>query len=104
MPARDGPLQAIPLPSADPTADYDDRSADRTASMTSLSSSVSFGCLNIRSLNNKLDDLLEVRRDHSIDVLCLVETWHDADCVSFRRRSEERRVGKECRSRWSPYH
>ena len=23
---------------------------------------------------------------------------------SWRRRSEERRVGKECRSRWSPYH
>src|SRR2546430_9027323 len=23
---------------------------------------------------------------------------------SSRRRSEERRVGKECRSRWSPYH
>src|SRR5256886_8706081 len=23
---------------------------------------------------------------------------------SRRRRSEERRVGKECRSRWSPYH
>src|SRR5258706_8658149 len=22
----------------------------------------------------------------------------------FRDRSEERRVGKECRSRWSPYH
>ena len=22
----------------------------------------------------------------------------------FRIRSEERRVGKECRSRWSPYH
>ena len=22
----------------------------------------------------------------------------------FRPRSEERRVGKECRSRWSPYH
>ena len=22
----------------------------------------------------------------------------------FRVRSEERRVGKECRSRWSPYH
>src|SRR2546426_11086072 len=22
----------------------------------------------------------------------------------IRRRSEERRVGKECRSRWSPYH
>src|SRR3712207_8561980 len=27
-------------------------------------------------------------------------------CLSrqVRRRSEERRVGKECRSRWSPYH
>src|SRR3712207_8414687 len=24
--------------------------------------------------------------------------------VGVRRRSEERRVGKECRSRWSPYH
>ena len=26
------------------------------------------------------------------------------DDVSFTIRSEERRVGKECRSRWSPYH
>ena len=24
--------------------------------------------------------------------------------ASGKRRSEERRVGKECRSRWSPYH
>ena len=24
--------------------------------------------------------------------------------VSVKERSEERRVGKECRSRWSPYH
>src|ERR1043166_6320122 len=24
--------------------------------------------------------------------------------LNFRVRSEERRVGKECRSRWSPYH
>src|SRR2546430_5618317 len=27
-----------------------------------------------------------------------------AVCVVDVRRSEERRVGKECRSRWSPYH
>ena len=27
-------------------------------------------------------------------------TWRDM----ARQRSEERRVGKECRSRWSPYH
>ena len=24
--------------------------------------------------------------------------------IAGHRRSEERRVGKECRSRWSPYH
>src|SRR2546430_5167850 len=28
---------------------------------------------------------------------------HDASKL-IERRSEERRVGKECRSRWSPYH
>src|SRR3989338_8490995 len=27
-----------------------------------------------------------------------------ADCEAAVCRSEERRVGKECRSRWSPYH
>ena len=27
-----------------------------------------------------------------------------AYCTSACARSEERRVGKECRSRWSPYH
>ena len=25
-------------------------------------------------------------------------------CITALLRSEERRVGKECRSRWSPYH
>ena len=25
-------------------------------------------------------------------------------CEATEQRSEERRVGKECRSRWSPYH
>ena len=28
----------------------------------------------------------------------------DLDLNSLHARSEERRVGKECRSRWSPYH
>ena len=27
-----------------------------------------------------------------------------ADGLTAAERSEERRVGKECRSRWSPYH
>src|SRR6266540_5643597 len=28
----------------------------------------------------------------------------DSSPAPIRSRSEERRVGKECRSRWSPYH
>ena len=31
-------------------------------------------------------------------------TWYDIYGPSGTGRSEERRVGKECRSRWSPYH
>src|SRR5256886_15576801 len=30
--------------------------------------------------------------------------WYAGRYMSLRTRSEERRVGKECRSRWSPYH
>ena len=38
------------------------------------------------------------------------ERWYEEERASLlallpdHRRSEERRVGKECRSRWSPYH
>ena len=28
----------------------------------------------------------------------------ETHAIDIHRRSEERRVGKECRSRWSPYH
>ena len=28
----------------------------------------------------------------------------EVDSLALANRSEERRVGKECRSRWSPYH
>ena len=34
-----------------------------------------------------------------------VKSFADGEAsVSLYERSEERRVGKECRSRWSPYH
>src|SRR3712207_9463735 len=39
------------------------------------------------------------------DLTCTVEEQvAEGDKVVSRWRSEERRVGKECRSRWSPYH
>ena len=33
-----------------------------------------------------------------------VESLEDEESIETVSRSEERRVGKECRSRWSPYH
>ena len=37
-------------------------------------------------------------------VLDMKKVVQDIQEVTERYRSEERRVGKECRSRWSPYH
>src|SRR2546430_15938735 len=53
-----------------------------------------------------------VRREKQllIDLLCasaggpLYYTGRDMAITHRGMRSEERRVGKECRSRWSPYH
>jgi len=44
---------------------------------------------------------LEARGDLDVDQHHTVE---DVGIVLGQARSEERRVGKECRSRWSPYH
>ena len=35
--------------------------------------------------------------------LKLAQAGYDV-IINYAGRSEERRVGKECRSRWSPYH
>jgi hypothetical protein len=53
---------------------------------------VSFGVISIRSLMNKVDDVLDVLRGRSIfQVLRLNETWHDySTCV--RRRSSGHQV------------
>ena len=38
------------------------------------------------------------------DVRLTASPFKHAEDMDIRYRSEERRVGKECRSRWSPYH
>ena len=47
-----------------------------------------------------------LRRDNNLKDHALLGMEHfgtEAPSVMYER-SEERRVGKECRSRWSPYH
>ena len=36
--------------------------------------------------------------------MALKKFLNKIDKLEIEKRSEERRVGKECRSRWSPYH
>src|ERR1035438_10640892 len=88
------------------------------------SSASFFGC-GLRQIHQKLDSMLKPtekniartaatkyctptssRRfaaDHQMAKPSAVAMWY---CHSLLKvgRSEERRVGKECRSRWSPYH
>jgi len=44
-----------------------------------------FGCMYVRSAAGKIDDIIAMKRDQSIDVLCLCEMWHDEGSVSIRR-------------------
>ena len=53
-----------------------------------------------RSLHQRLADSAEVEGVSLNQYVSALLSEGDA----VRRRSEERRVGKECRSRWSPYH
>ena len=40
---------------------------------------------------------------NNLDTLASYQELEKAERINLAR-SEERRVGKECRSRWSPYH
>src|SRR5690554_4354327 len=49
-------------------------------------------------------DAMDILYSEKVDGFCLVSSDSDFTRLATRlRRSEERRVGKECRSRWSPY-
>ena len=48
--------------------------------------------------------LIAVFRESLPDREILLTTPGDCNTDGIVLRSEERRVGKECRSRWSPYH
>ena len=68
--------------------------------------------LNLKSKNSDFQDL-EHLDGVSISTVCAnlyskprddLVMFYFRDGANYASRSEERRVGKECRSRWSPYH
>ena len=46
----------------------------------------------------------EIKDPRIAPMTSVVDVEVAPDLKTCRARSEERRVGKECRSRWSPYH
>ena len=67
--------------------------------------------MELQLIQNKIFEIRgqRVMLDYNLAELYEVETRALKQAVKrnikrFTTRSEERRVGKECRSRWSPYH
>jgi len=52
--------------------------------------------MNVQSANNKIDDIVAMKRERDLDVLCFCETWHDQDSVSIRRLRAEGLQVLEC--------
>ena len=61
---------------------------------------------NIEILKNKVDKRYKNNQKfHKKEYFNLFLKYNDLfNKLNYHYRSEERRVGKECRSRWSPYH
>src|SRR5690348_17445370 len=47
---------------------------------------------------------LTFKKHHRYSATAVVAKYAALSAYPVGKRSEERRVGKECRSRWSPYH
>ncbi len=62
--------------------------------------SKTFGGINLEDI--KAPECFEI--EDSLRRECTIPIMHDDQHGTAIIRSEERRVGKECRSRWSPYH
>ena len=58
---------------------------------------------------DKLSDKFKILTNTILNIIVNFANENNIDLAEdiipfFNKRSEERRVGKECRSRWSPYH
>ena len=66
-----------------------------------MSSGLSSSCEAAKTLAEDYNGRVEVVDNHRISVTMMRSVLN---AKGLADRSEERRVGKECRSRWSPYH
>ena len=76
------------------------------ASFTPGSCSCSMGGLSAAVKQPKYEWEKEALKEAEKDTMIFTNTFQTIRefAKAFNDRSEERRVGKECRSRWSPYH
>src|SRR5690554_8093678 len=51
-----------------------------------------------------IDRVQDIFNDYGIQPCYVIDYPIASKIQGYRKRSEERRVGKECRSRWSPDH
>ena len=59
----------------------------------------------VEKIKASIDELdMKVYRDALVLDKVISKNAPDSEDKAVTTRSEERRVGKECRSRWSPYH
>ena len=65
---------------------------------------VRFRTVNVAQVEASFDETVSNPLNLKAYVAFVAATLRHLHPVLSRRRSEERRVGKECRSRWSPYH
>ena len=74
------------------------------ALVNSAGPALDFFGLVVENVSNQAIDLQgELDAGEAVEAI-LREIQQTATVAVYQVRSEERRVGKECRSRWSPYH
>ena len=73
------------------------------ASASADAPSLRIVAFNLEGNDRRIDNVVAWLREQQFDVVSFEELT-PGFAAQLGARSEERRVGKECRSRWSPYH
>ena len=73
-----------------------------------MAQEIKMSAAGLKAMQEELEYLKTVRRKELAEEIKEARSHGDlsenSEYDEAKNRSEERRVGKECRSRWSPYH